>query len=175
MNPGVNGPMIPVATQDAGLWKAHYQVMHALATGLDARDIIEPVLELTAQIAGCKAAAMLLAHDGILALAGARGLSSPCKAVLSSGFAARPQTLKEFTCCEAASTGVNGLGPVLDFDGLRWCWLFAVKSRGSELLGSLHLYFPAPPPEASFETLLIQSVCRMLGDFIDRGNLVSEL
>jgi len=50
------------------------------------------------------------------------------------GFVAGPQTLSEFTCCEAGQTGVPALGAVLSFDGLRWCWLFAIKSRASELL-----------------------------------------
>jgi len=167
--------VIPPPAPKGGLWAAHYQVMHALATGMDAQDIIDPVLDLTSEIEGCEAAAYLRAGDGILYLAGKRCLSRQCDAVLSRGFVAGPQTLSEFTCCEAGQTGVPALGAVLSFDGLRWCWLFAIKSRASELLGSLHLYFAsAPPPEAS-GVALIRSVCRFAGDFVDRGNLLSEL
>ncbi len=167
--------VIPPPAPEGGLWAAHYQVMHALATGMDAQDVIDPVLELTSEIPGCAAAAWLRAGDGILYLAGKRRLSTQCEAVLGRGFVAGPQTLSDFTCCEAGQTGVAALGAVLNFDGLRWCWLFAIKSRASELLGSLHLYFASAPPPETSGVALIQSVCRIAGDFVDRGNLLTEL
>lgn len=176
MNAGTFGSLTPASAQNSGLWAAHYQVMHALATGLDTRSMIDPVMDLTSQVTACKAAAFFLAEDGRLTLAGTRGLSPTCETILAHGVDARAQSLDDFVCCEAAQTGFSGLGAALRFDSLEWCWMFSVKSRASEFLGALHLFFTVTPPAAeSFEASLIQSVCRMLGDFVDRGNLVREL